>query len=122
MTNLSFPAWHERTYISLSEILDRIDIPISRFEWTLEVEEWAPNPATDDLPSHRAPIALPGAEFEDIIRQPNVQIVDGNATAWKSGEPVIRLSAMDSTSWDIATEDQEVVARIRQSFEGVDEY
>lgn len=115
--NLSIPAWREGHYLSLEEILRALGDVCSEFQWTLHADDVAPEPGTDVL------LGLdPGQplSYSTLLRMvtPQLQVIDGEAVAVDpvSSEKRLLIRAVDSTSWDIETEMQSVVDKVRECY------
>jgi hypothetical protein len=62
-------------------------------------------------------ILISGELLIDLARQ-GVQIIDGEPIAYRGGEEVrwLVIRAVDSTWWDVETDDEEVLTRIQAAF------
>lgn len=114
---LSIPAWEEDRYLSLTELLILFGRYFIKLKWYVRVEEAAPEPGAEKLESldPLAPIDI----FELLhLVSPTIQIIDGTITAKETedAEPKLVLRAVDSSSWDIETNNIEVLSLARSRF------
>jgi len=118
MKGLTFKAWREDHYVSLSELLLVLGRDILEFNWRLQLDELAPHPMAKVL-EEVAPEKL--FETLDLLRlvTPDVQIVDGAVRGYigaSDPSPVVVIRAVDSTSWDVESENSEIIAAIKRAY------
>jgi hypothetical protein len=96
----------------LRELLDVLGDEGMRATWHCEVGDFVPAEGSKYLPSaYDAASAISGAILYQVASQTG-QIIDGVFTATREGEagPWVILEAVDSSWWEVTTEDQVIDA------------
>jgi predicted secreted protein len=118
MKKLSIPAWRGEHYVSLGELLQLLREVVSEYSWHLNVDEASPGPRQIDLHALRADTWLKTTDLLNLV-SPDAQIIDGEAVGFSQPTdtvPTIVLRAVDSTSWDLESDDPSVIARVSAAF------
>ncbi|MEJ2415814.1 MAG: hypothetical protein P8Y45_02545 [Exilibacterium sp.] len=120
---LTIPAWKNNHYISLAELLLLIGRFFVNLKWFVRIAEVAPEPGSELIE------AIDPMKPIDIFTllhlvTPNIQIIDGTivATESEAATPILILRAVDSTSWDIETENNGVETIVREAFPGAQDF
>jgi len=95
----------------LRELLDVLGDNGVGATWHCTVGDFVPGKGSKYLPAaYDAATAVPGAILYQIASQ-TLQIIDGRFTAMREGasEPWVILEAVDSSFWEVTTEDQQVI-------------
>lgn len=113
---LSIHAWRASHYVSLAELLLLVEQFVPEKQWFVQIQEIAPEPGAELFEScdPRHPLVM-----EDLLRlsAPNIQIIDGEIIAVDGdGNSCLLLRSVDSTSWDIETDNMEIIAKIKERF------
>lgn len=99
---ISIPAWINSHYVSLAELLLLIGQYYPEKDWLVRVEEVAPEPGCERLEAIDANVPMQLWELQGLVKN-DVQLVDGEVTARDHQGMCLRLTAVDSTSWDVET-------------------
>ena len=107
--------------IDLIDILCLLGSLVKNSEWELSGVECAGGNAADDL--HRlsdSSARVPGRSLLRLAADVT-QIIDGLFKGYRNGEnhPWIVVRAVDSSAYDVESEDKEVLARVRKYFRNV---
>lgn len=110
-------AWRDAHYLSLENILDALVDYCHSYRWTLNVIDAAPEPGAQALIEHDLNQSLSYDELLKLV-SPELQIIDGEAVAFErdSSNEKLMIRAIDSTSWDIETEEEIIFERIKARF------
>ncbi|MFY0573458.1 hypothetical protein ACN28S_03015 [Cystobacter fuscus] len=111
-------AWREGHYLNLDELLRVLEQFVMGFTWKLHPGEIAPGPSAERIESVDPEELMNTLDLLRLIT-PDVQIIDGEILGYAHpGQelPAVVLRAVDSTSWDIESEDEEVLSVIRKVF------
>lgn len=118
MNGVTFPAWEEDAPVELSAILDLLGDPGRESTWRLRGLEVAPSETAQRLHAHSdRGEAISGQELLQLAaRKP--QLIDGEFEGWlpEADTPWVLIRAIDSTSWDLLCEDDQVLDRTRAQF------
>jgi hypothetical protein len=115
MRGLSFRAWRDGRYVALAEILVLLRPRVLNFSWALRLVEVAPHPMARALESVSPETSLGTLELIHLV-SPDVQVIDGEVVGSVDGaSPRIVVRAVDSTSWDIESDDEEIVSEARRA-------
>lgn len=116
MEGITFRAWNDGRYIPLGEILLVLGSRILRFMWTLRLIEIAPHPRSHALEAVRPESSIGTLELIHLVT-PDVQIIEGEVFGSVDGlSPRVVIRAVDSTSWDIETDDEEILSEMRRAY------
>lgn len=112
MRAVTFAAWRAGHYVPLAELLVRLGGFVFEFMWRVEIDEYLPGRGCLDLRD-----LPPSGEPVDTLRllaltAPDVQIVDGVFTGYRHGEPVLVIDAFDSSSWEVYSADDSLLADV----------
>lgn len=105
----------------LRELLDALGEDAMRATWHCEVGDFVP---ADDakylVPAYDAATSIAGAILYQLASQTR-QVIDGRFVATRDGsaEPWLTLLAVDSSWWEVTTDDPAVVQAIESSFRSV---
>ena len=116
MNGFSIEAWRGGRYLSLADLLSVLGPQVRPLKWRLRTSEVAPSPGAPLVESLGADQLV---DTQDILKlfPPSVQIVDGEICGHgASGELVLRIRAVDSTWWDIETDDSQLLRAIAEAF------
>jgi hypothetical protein len=99
-----------RAETSLFTIVDSLDLELAGSESSTEILAWAKRGSRIS------------AERMRRVGE-GVQVVDGEIQGYEpdAATPWIRLRGVDSTYWDVATDDQNVLAHLRNTMQEVDD-
>jgi hypothetical protein len=111
MTAVSFHAWRGDRYIDAASVLDALGPPAHGLVWRVAVDEMAPG---DERLLAASP-PLPTAALRALVG-PEVQIIDGALVGFDGDAQRVLVRAVDSSWWDVESEDEELIARIRAAF------
>jgi hypothetical protein len=106
----------------LAEVLDALGPRVVRSAWTIEGLNYVSRDETDIPVLHSGEgERVLGAELLSIL--PNLlQVIDGEFRAFEAeGEPWVTLRAVDSSWWDVVSEDSAALSAIRDQFHNVTE-
>ena len=115
---LSIPAWRDGHYVSLAELLRVLGRLVSGLSWRVSIVEVAPDATAEELEAVSPSDTLDTSQLLHLST-PDVQIIDGMVSGFDAARlhaPVLVLRAVDSTSWDIEYENDEVTAVLRASY------
>jgi hypothetical protein len=116
MNGISLKAWHNATYVSLAELLIVIGRFVLRLRWKLHLQEVSPGPGSVVLESLWPNRELDTFELLHVVT-PSVQIIDGEILGYDSqGKLALTLRAVDSSSWDIETDNQQILRLILEMY------
>lgn len=116
MGALTFRAWRDGRYVALGEILVVLGPRILDLSWTLRLVDVAPHPRAHHLEAVPPDKSLGTLELIHLVT-PDLQIVDGEVTGSADGlSPKVMIRAVDSTSWDIESDDVAVLSAIKYAF------
>lgn len=115
--NFSFEAWRDEHYIGLAELIVALGATALPLEWKLDLEEIAPHPQEGELRALEG--SLVGTLRLLRACAPDVQIIDGSASAYSqdSGQPLVVLRAVDSTWWDVICLDEYSIKPLIESYQ-----
>ncbi|MDB6095145.1 MAG: hypothetical protein JWM32_2707 [Verrucomicrobia bacterium] len=115
-TTISFKAWRGDRYLGLAEILIVIGCSILDLKWTLNLVEVAIGADAEALNSLNGRRGVGTLELLHLAT-PDVQIVDGTAEGYNPNNSLrIKVTAIDSSCWDVESEDAEIVGALRGRF------
>lgn len=115
---VTFPAWHGTSYVSAPEVLNALKSHVHEFVWQIRADEVAPGPGARQLQEISPGARLSTPELLDRLR-PGAQIIDGELRGYDSTDsatPAVTLRAVDSTWWDVESEDKGLIAAVRGAF------
>ena len=112
----SMLAWIGDHYISLAEILLCLGKSLADLQWYVKITEIAPEPGAEQLEALSPTTALSIFELLHLVT-PGIQIIDGEITATdQSGKQQLLLRAVDSSSWDVETDLEQIVRTLEDSY------
>ena len=118
MKGVSFQAWRAGRYVGLAELLGVLGPRALDLLWELHLDEVAPHPKARELEAVAEPLGTPALIG---LVSPDVQIIDGALRGFRASATVLRIRAVDGTSWDVEASDPEVLATLKHHFpEAVD--
>src|SRR5438128_988190 len=105
----------------LVDILRLLGPSATKSEWQISGVECAGGVAAEDL--HRLadrPDRVPGGDLLSLAAG-ITQVIDGMFAGYRKGEarPRITIRAVDSSAFDVQSDDQEALARLKQHFRNV---
>jgi hypothetical protein len=118
MNGVTMKAWHDRHYVNLDELLRVVEPFIVGFTWKSRIEEVAPGPSAQRLEQLDPEQRLPTVELLRLF-SPDAQVIDGEFLGYSAIEQkssTLVLRAVDSTWWDIESENEELLALIRRTY------
>src|SRR5262252_7321620 len=118
MIRMTFRAWQGDRYVSLWDILTALGGLVDHLRWRIRIDEAAPGPDSDQL------VALstyPWSDTPQLLRAAyhDVQVIGGQVVGYKqqqSEPPYVTIRAVDSTWWDVESEDDEIADLIMNRF------
>jgi hypothetical protein len=116
MRGVTFAAWRGGTYLGLAGVLEALGAHVDGLIWRLAVEE-ALGPHTEVLESRDA-ATMTTAELI-ALTGPDSQVIDGEFVGFRedsSGAAVMIVRAVDSTSWDVCSDDDLVLDAVRREY------
>jgi hypothetical protein len=118
MSGITFPSWTDDGPVELLEILELLGDRGRQATWRLRSLEVAPSDAAQQLHAHSdREDDITGDELLRLAdRKP--QLIDGVLEAWlpDADAPWVVIRAIDSTSWDLLSEDAQVLDEARTRF------
>jgi len=120
---LTFPAWKDGHYICLTELLLLLGRVCINWNWYIRIEEVAPEPGAERLETTDPMTPIDIFTLLHLVT-PRIQVIDGEITAMDSetSEPLLILRAVDSTSWDIETNNKEILAVVKMVYPEAQEF
>lgn len=118
MRGLTFPAWIGEHYVSLAELLLTLGRSILSCSWEARVDEIAPHPRANRIEAIVPSQRIGTMELLHLVT-PDVQVIDGELRCLRDAgdhEPWISIRAVDSTSWDVESSNEEILEIIRNAF------
>jgi hypothetical protein len=109
--------------VDLIDILRLLGPSAENAEWRMGALEAAGGAAADEL--HQLAdtgVRVPGRTLLQLATE-GTQVIDGVFTGYRTGDndPWVIIRAIDSSAFDVQTEDTEVLARMRERFRNVAE-
>lgn len=119
MNGVTFPAWSDDSPVELLDLLELLGQRGREASWRLRAVEVAPSEAADRLhviSDHQQ--ALSGEELF-VLADKRPQLIDGEFEGWlpNTQTPWVLIRAVDSTSWDLISDDAGLLARASARFE-----
>lgn len=107
--------------VDLIDILRLLGPSATDSEWLISGVECAGGAAAEDL--HRLadqPARIPGGKLLSLATGVT-QVIDGIFTGYRNGEtqPWITIRAVDSSAFDVQSDDEEALARMKRHFRNV---
>jgi hypothetical protein len=121
MKRVTFKAWHGDHYLSLWDILTELRDVVENLQWRVRIDETAPSPQAERLEAIDHDAWLDTAGLLGIATR-DVQVIDGEASGYKtaqSGSPYLTIRAVDSTWWDVESDDEGVTRTVMSRFPDV---
>jgi hypothetical protein len=121
MRGVTLKAWQAEHYVGLAELLRLLEPRIEGFTWEPRLGEMAPGPEAERLEALAPEPRLTTLEVRHLFTL-DVQLIDGVFLGYAHSaqtSPTIVLRAVDSTSWDIESDDEEVLALVRRAWPDV---
>jgi hypothetical protein len=102
---ISIQAWKNGNYVSLADLLRVAGSFLAEKKWYAQVNEVAPEPGADQLEKIDPGESI---DFSELLQRasPNTQLVDGEIFAMDGDYRCLLIRAVDSTSWDIESDEQ----------------
>lgn len=108
----------------LKELLDAVGASALSSEWKCSIAELISIESVESLESayENAP-RISGPKIRDLAAQTR-QVIDGTFEAYRSEEyrPWLILRAVDSTYWEVLSDDPAVLASVRKAFREVEDF
>lgn len=108
--------------VGLLDLLDIVKPELGEVAWSMSGLEVLGDSANElyDLETSRARVRT--SELEELATRID-QVIDGEFSAYEErGEfPILTLRAADSSSWDVSTNKEPVLQRIRRQFKRIHE-
>jgi hypothetical protein len=122
MTGITFPMWAGDVPVMLPDLLTRVgNARVRDSVWTLRGVEAAGDPgAAQELAAiSQQGLALPGDALIALAER-GVQIIDGELVGQRgdAAEPWIVLRGVDSSWWDVESDDEAVLVALRDAYPG----
>lgn len=117
MSGISLKAQRGDAYLSLAELLFVLGRPLLRLHWKARVSEVSgPEEITSRLTSVAEEEWLGTFDLLHLVT-PDVRVVHGEVTGYDAnGERILTVRAVDSSWWDIETEDPEILETISEVY------
>ena len=117
MSGISLRAHRGDAYLSLAELLFVLGRPILKLHWKARISEVS---GSEEIKARLTSVAeeewLGIFELLHLVT-PDVQIVAGEVTGYDaSGERILNVRAVDSSWWDIETEDPDILDTISEVY------
>ena len=106
--------------VELAEILDEVGDEARASNWTVREVEAVGDGAQELIDAEDAGTPIDGERLKKLA-QNVIQIIDGEFRGFRTQEskPWIIIKAVDSTSWDIASDVTSVLDRFRKKYSSV---
>ena len=119
MIAVTFSAWKGDRYIGLAELLVVLGGSILDLWWEVDIDEMAPEPGAEAL---EALTSSGRVQTLELLRRaaPDFQIIDGRLTGYvdeDSGDALVRIAAVDSSSWDVESSFDHMLPALRERYE-----
>jgi hypothetical protein len=118
MRGVTFNAWREGQPVSLHDLMRVLEPFVRGLTWKLRLDEVAPGPWVERLEAIGPEERLTTSEVLRLVT-PDVQLIDGALFGYGGpGQepPSLVLRAVDSTSWDVESASEEVLALVRRAW------
>ena len=114
---ISIPCWTSGRYISLAEILLILGELVVGASWTMRVLEVAPGDGDVELSTWDPAREVTTFELLHLFT-PDVQLIDGAiaSTLQVGSRPWLCIRAIDSTSWELETQDGAIKEALVRGF------
>jgi hypothetical protein len=119
---MTFKAWRADRYVSLWDILTALGGSVQQLLWRIRIDEAAPGPDSDQLAT-LSPDAWVDTPWLLRATAHDVQLIDGQVLGYRgrgSDVPCITIRAVDSTWWDVESEDHAIIEVIMTQFPDVE--
>ena len=106
--------------VTLLDLLREVKGALGQLEWVVYSLEVLGIGADKIYEIERRRARISTAELEHLAATLD-QVIDGDFVAYKgdSVEPIVRIRAVDSTSWDVSTDEHDILERVRRSFKHI---
>jgi len=114
MNRLTFRAWQGDRYIGVRDILTALEDAVASLQWRVRIDEMASGPGPNRLQDVSPDAWLDTSGLLDATAN-DVQVIDGQLSGYQSREsasPHIIVRAVDSTWWDIESDDDDVAQAV----------
>jgi hypothetical protein len=117
MTGISLKAHRGDAYLSLAELLFVLGRPLLKLHWKARISEASgPEEVTARLTSVAEEEWLGLFELLHLVT-PDVRIAHGEVTGYDAnGERILTVRAVDSSWWDIETEDPDLLETLSEVY------
>jgi hypothetical protein len=117
MSGISLKAKRGDAYLSLAELLFVLGRPLLKLHWKARIGKAAgPEETTARLESISEEEWLGTFELLHLVT-PDIQIVNGEVTGYDvNGERILNVRAVDSSWWDVETEDPEILQTLSEVY------
>jgi hypothetical protein len=114
MNRLTFQAWQGDRYIGIRDILTALEDVVAGLQWRVRIDEMASGPGPNRLKEVGPDAWLDTSGLLDATAN-DVQVIDGQLSGYQAREsasPHILVRAVDSTWWDIESDDDDVAQAV----------
>ncbi|EPX56033.1 hypothetical protein D187_007375 [Cystobacter fuscus DSM 2262] len=118
MRGVTLKAWRAEHYVGLAELLRLLEPRVADFTWEPRLGEVAPGPGAERLEALGPEQRLTTFEARHLLTL-DMQLIDGVLLGYAHSDqtsPTVVLRAVDSTSWDIESDDEEILALVRRAW------
>jgi hypothetical protein len=112
---LSVPTWIGSHYVSLAELLLLIGSKFINAEWYIRTDEAVPVPGGEVLELLNKDNSVDIFHLFHLVT-PDIQIIDGEIIAKSDNEICLAVKAVDGSTWDIVTKDNDVYSIIENHY------
>jgi hypothetical protein len=114
MNHLTFHAWQDDRYIGIRDILTALEDVVAGLQWRVRIDEMASGPGPNRLEKVSPDTWIDTPGLLEVTAN-DVQVIDGQMSGYQSREsatPKIVVRAVDSTWWDIQSDDDVVAEAV----------
>ncbi|MGW4302776.1 hypothetical protein ACWEHT_23860 [Streptomyces sp. NPDC004646] len=119
MKGITFPAWHGKHYVTLAELLVRLGGFGLDLTWRVACDEMV-DPRCAEIERRSAATGMDTLTLLSLTT-PFLQLVDAEARGSAGGEPVVVLTKVDSSWWEVRSVDERVLGELRRHYPGATE-
>ncbi|MGW8560320.1 hypothetical protein ACWGLA_11000 [Streptomyces albidoflavus] len=100
--------------MTLAELLVRLGSFGLGLRWRVECDEWV-GPRCAELEKRSAGTGMDTLTLLSLTT-PGLQLIDARAEGFTADEPVVVLTEVDSSLWDVSATDERVLEEIRRHY------
>jgi hypothetical protein len=114
MAGITFPAWRGEHYVTLAELLVRLGGFGLGLRWRVEFDEVV-DPRCAEIGRRSA-----GGGMDTLtllsLTTPSLQLIDAEARGFAEDGPVVVLTEVDSSWWEVRAVDERVLGELRRNY------